>query len=201
VARVGHIAPLRNGAFLSIGRTLATAGLRRFDTHALAAEAKAQMAAFIATFGRPPDFVDGHQHVHLFPQVREALLAAVQAHAPRAWVRQCGRSASAMRADPKGLLIDRLSARFRTLAKAASIATNPAFSGTYRFDGTADFAALFPRFLTGLPHGGLVMCHPGHVDATLRRLDPLTDLREREYAYLAGERFPADLKAADACLL
>jgi predicted glycoside hydrolase/deacetylase ChbG (UPF0249 family) len=45
------------------------------------------------------------------------------------------------------------------------------------------------------------MCHPGFVDDTLRRLDPLTTLREREYAYLAGEKFPADLAAAEADLL
>jgi len=34
------------------------------------------------------------------------------------------------------------------------------------------------------------MCHPGKVDAELRRLDPLTDLREREYAFFLGEDFP-----------
>ena len=35
------------------------------------------------------------------------------------------------------------------------------------------------------------MCHPGFVDAELERLDPLTTQREREYAYLAGDAFPA----------
>jgi putative ABC transport system substrate-binding protein len=30
------------------------------------------------------------------------------------------------------------------------------------------------------------MCHPGKVDAELRRLDPLTDLREREYAFFSA---------------
>ena len=39
-------------------------------------------------FGRPPDFIDGHQHVHLFPQVRDAVLDAVRRLAPGAWVRQ-----------------------------------------------------------------------------------------------------------------
>ena len=72
--------------------------------------------------------------------------------------------------------------------------TNPAFAGTYAFNDEADFAALFPRFLDGLPDGGLVMCHPGMVDAELRRLDPLTTLREKEYAYFAGESFPRMLE-------
>jgi predicted glycoside hydrolase/deacetylase ChbG (UPF0249 family) len=34
------------------------------------------------------------------------------------------------------------------------------------------------------------MCHPGFVDEILIGLDPLTDQREREYAYLAGDAFP-----------
>ena len=40
------------------------------------------------------------------------------------------------------------------------------------------------------------MCHPGHVDDELKRLDPLTTLREKEYAYFCGDAFPADLAAA-----
>ena len=49
---------------------------------------------------------------------------------------------------------------------------------------------MFPRFLAGLPDGGLVMCHPGHVDAELKRLDSLTDQREREFAYFNSDDFP-----------
>ena len=44
-------------------------------------------------------------------------------------------------------------------------------------------------FLDETPEGGLVMCHPGFVDETLISLDPLTDQREREYAFLAGDDF------------
>ena len=40
------------------------------------------------------------------------------------------------------------------------------------------------------------MCHPGLVDAELERLDPLTTLREREYAYFCGDAFPADAGGA-----
>ena len=85
---------------------------------------------------------------------------------------------------------------FRRRAAALGLATNPAFAGVYDLDPDTDFAALFPRFLEGLPENGLVMCHPGHVDAELRRLDPLTDLRETEYRYFAGDAFPRALAAA-----
>ena len=95
----------------------------------------------------------------------------------------------------KALLLDVLSRAFRRRAAALGIATNPAFAGTYELAGDADFRALFPRFLDRLPDGGVVMCHPGFVDAELQRTDPLTTLREREYAFLADDSFPAVLAA------
>jgi hypothetical protein len=102
--------------------------------------------------------------------------------------------------DPKGLMLDAFSRAMRARAQSAGVPTNPAFAGTYSFRPGADFASKFPRFLDGLPDGGLVMCHPGHVDAELIRLDPLTDLREREYAYLADDAFPALLAAGGFAL-
>jgi predicted glycoside hydrolase/deacetylase ChbG (UPF0249 family) len=187
-------APTEDGAFPPLARLFARACLGRLDRARIAAEIAAQLTAFAAAFGRPPDHVDGHQHVQLLPIVRDAFLAATKAAAPRAWARQCG-SVHTTWADPKGLLLDWLSRRFRAQALAYGIATNPAFAGTYTFDATAQIAALFPRFLPGLPDGGVVMCHPGRVDDELRRLDPLTDLREREYDYLAGDAFVALLRA------
>ena len=56
------------------------------------------------------------------------------------------------------------------------------------------------QFLDGLPEGGLVMCHPGFVDETLVSLDPLTDQREREFAFLGGEQFPA-LARGEQCYI
>jgi len=197
--------PLRDNAFLPLPAMLQRALLRGLSRDGLEAEIDAQIRAFSEMFGRAPDFIDGHQHVHLFPQVRDALLAVARRSAPDAWVRQCGRVAAPIGrrlADRKGLLLDILSGTFRRRATAFGVATNPAFAGTYDFAGgiVPDFAALFPRFLERLPAGGLIMCHPGKVDAELERLDPLTVQREREYAYFAGPDFPAALAAAGAAL-
>jgi chitin disaccharide deacetylase len=189
--------PTRDGAFLPLAATFRHAALRRFRADALVTEVRSQLRTFIDAFGRAPDFVDGHQHVHLLPPIADALLQVVKEMAPNAWVRQCGRArpSAAMFADRKGLLLDILSYRFRRRAAALGLRTNPAFAGTYTFRGEADFAALFPRFLDGLPDGGVVMCHPGFVDAELRRLDPLTTLREKEYAFFAADSFPTLLAA------
>src|SRR5205085_610134 len=82
-------APLAQGAFHPVQATLRLAMLRCLDRAALAREVDAQIAAFAEAFGRPADFIDGHQHVHLFPQVRDAVLDAARRLAPGAWVRQC----------------------------------------------------------------------------------------------------------------
>ena len=195
-------APLADGAFLPLTTTLRLAVQQRLNMTKLAAELRAQFEAFAAAFGRAPDFVDGHQHVHLFPQVRHAALEAVAWMAPQAWVRQCGsiQALSRRLGDPKGLLVDWLSREFRARAARHGIDTNPAFAGTYTYRLDTDFPRIFPQFLEKMPRGGLVMCHPGHVDDELMRLDPLTLLREKEYAYFAGDAFPADLAAAGLTL-
>jgi predicted glycoside hydrolase/deacetylase ChbG (UPF0249 family) len=177
------------GAFLPVGQTLVKAFQRRFHRMLLIDEIEHQIAAFTAAFGHPPDFVDGHQHVQIFPQIREAVLAVMKQVVWGAWVRQCGRVTPPRLADPKGLLIHGLSRRLRARAQKLGVPFNPAFAGTYSYTAEASFETLFPTFLDRLPEGGLVMCHPGFVDDELRRLDPLTDLREREYAYLASEAF------------
>jgi hypothetical protein len=184
--------PARNGCFLSLGATMARAFLQRLNPDALASEIGAQLRMFVHTFGRPPDFIDGHQHVHLFPQIREAALEVAKASAPDAWLRQCGRAVPPRFrfSDRKAWLLDRLSHDFRERANALGRRTNPAFAGAYDFRADADFATLFAGFLEQLPDGSLIMCHPGFVDADLQRLDPLTTLREREYAFLAGAAFP-----------
>lgn len=188
--------PLRHGAFLSLGAMLRRAHLRTLQPEILSIEILRQFEAFATAFGRPPDFVDGHQHVHLFPQIRDAFLRVTKEAAPAAWVRQCGQLAARQRlSDPKALLLDGFSRRFRRLAATHGLATNPAFAGTYSFRSGADYSRLFATFLDGMPNGGLIMCHPGKVDAELKRLDTLTELREREYAFFSADAFPRLLAA------
>ena len=95
--------------------------LHRFNHDMLVDEFMSQLRMFVHSLGRPPDFIDGHQHVHLFPQIRDAVLQVAK-EAPNAWLRQCGRavpcrcgSALAIR---KALLLDVLSQDFRRRAEA-----------------------------------------------------------------------------------
>jgi len=186
-----HYRPLLDGLFLPLGKMLRASALRRLDAEMIQGEVSAQIAKFTALFGHAPAYVDGHQHVQTFPQVRDPFLRAVKHSAPEAWVRQSGRvHPLSKRLDaPKALLLDTLSATFRKRAAKIGVAFNPGFAGAYDFTKAPDFGALMARFLDGLPDGGLVMCHPGYVDEVLIDLDPFTDQREREYAYLASDDF------------
>jgi predicted glycoside hydrolase/deacetylase ChbG (UPF0249 family) len=196
-----HFRPVDGGLFLPFATMLRSGLLRRLDPGLIEDELSAQLAAFKDLFGRAPDFVDGHQHVQLFPQVRDAFLRAVKEAAPGAWVRQAGRRQKLRRLGaPKALVLDILSAQFRKRAAAAGIPFNPAFAGAYDFTRQSDFGALMRQFIEGLPEGGLVMCHPGFVDETLMSLDPLTTQRETEHAFLAGEHFPPLLAANSVTL-
>jgi predicted glycoside hydrolase/deacetylase ChbG (UPF0249 family) len=199
---VQNYSPTQDGRFLSLKDTFRAAFLRKLKEEKLAVEVAAQMKAFIAAIGRAPDFVDGHQHVHLLPQIRNAVVMVVKQEAPTAWIRQCGRMGAGMRrfTDRKGLVLDVLSRKMRKTAAKAGLRTNAAFAGTYSFDANADFARLFPAFVRNMPADGLVMCHPGYVDSELQQLDTLTDLREKEHAFLGSDAFPETLRTAGVTL-
>jgi len=194
--------PLCGSVFRPLTDMIFLAWLRRLDRSALAAEIAAQLAAFSSAFGRAPDFLDSHHHVHLLPQIRDEVVAAVKTAAPKAWLRQCGSVRPVLQQlnDRKGLLLSALSRALRRRAKAQAIAVNPAFAGSYALRPHTNFAELFPRFLDQLPDGGLIMCHPGLVDDELKRLDSLTDLRETEYRYFAGDAFLDVLRRRDVIL-
>jgi chitin disaccharide deacetylase len=197
-----HFDPVEGGLFLPFPKLLRAGLLRRLDPEIIRAELDMQLKAFHDLFGRAPDFVDGHQHAQLFPQVRDAFLAAVKEAAPGAWVRQCGRRQPLAQrlGAPKALVLDTLSAQFRKRAAREGIAFNPGFAGAYDFSRPSDFGTLMGGFLDGLAGSSVVMCHPGFVDETLVSLDPLTSQREREYAFLAGEHFPPLLAANNITL-
>jgi predicted glycoside hydrolase/deacetylase ChbG (UPF0249 family) len=188
-----HFRPLRDELFLPFMKLLRAGQLRRLDPEMIRAEVAMQLNAFRDLFGRAPDFVDGHQHVQLYPQVRDGVLAAVKDKAPDAWVRQARRNQPLGRrlASPKALFLDYLSTQFKRRAARSGLKVNPAFAGAYDYSRIPDYGALMGDFLDGLPEGGVVMCHPGFVDDVLVSLDPLTKVREIEHAYFAGDDFPA----------
>ena len=145
----------------------------------------------------PPDFIDGHHHVHALPGIREALVAVLKRRFPAGGplVRDpadrvaaiLGRRVSA----GKALVAAMLAAGFRGQVEAAGFATNRGFSGYSSF-GALPYAAEFDTFLVAPGARPMIMCHPGLADAAWGGVDEIAQRRPQEHAYLA-ER--ADLPA------
>jgi predicted glycoside hydrolase/deacetylase ChbG (UPF0249 family) len=183
------------GVFPAFSEVLRRSLARRLPADEIGQEIERQLGAFAAAFGRPPDFVDGHQHVHVLPGVREPLLAALKSRGweGRPWLRDpSDRVAAILRrrvAAPKALTVRALASGFARAARDAGFEVNEGFSGFSPFDPARDVAADFGRYLQDLGPRPVIMCHPGHVDAELHGLDPVVAAREREYAYLASDAF------------
>lgn len=192
------------GRFPGLGRWLLLAHAGRLSGQAaraeLAGEIARQLDAFEGAMGRPPHFVDGHQHLHLLPGIRPLLLDALaRRYAPGSvWLRDCaepaGRIVRRGVATGKALFIAMLARGLARQAAARAIPTNQGFSGIYGFSGT--FPPTMERFLQELPEGGVIMVHPARPDAELAALDPVVGARAAEMAYLAGPDWPAALARA-----
>ncbi|HEX7857238.1 MAG TPA: ChbG/HpnK family deacetylase [Sphingobium sp.] len=137
----------------------------QLDLDQLSREIEAQFVAFITARGHAPDFVDAHQHVHVFPGIREIVIAAARRHAPGAWMRNPADGVGAMLKRPFRGKAFGSTLHARGLGKAlkrAGIAANDSFAGHYDYRGDeSDFAALLPRFFHAAGRRHLIMCHPG----------------------------------------
>ena len=188
--------------FTGIGRpTLGALAMRAFtgqlDAAEIAAEIDGQLDAFERVWGKPPDFIDGHQHVHQFPTIRSAVLTLWDRRLDRArtWLRVTDSEVGAIfrigAAPAKALAIAALGRTMHRAARKAGIRTNDNFAGVYDFSARVPYPALFARMAAEARGRTVVMCHPGEVDDALRAADPLVDMRAVECAYFEGPEYAA----------
>ena len=197
---LGPIPGLTDGALPPLGEILRLALSRRLPADGIRREIARQLDAFEELWGAPPDFVDGHQHVHVLPVVRQALLTDLKGRglAGRLWLRDPSDPIGAIRrrriGRGKALVVKGLALGFRRSAHAAGCATNEGFSGFAPFDLSVPTDRIFADALTALGPRPVVMCHPGHADDELRALDPAVESRVAELAYLGSAEFGALLE-------
>lgn len=188
------------GTFPAVRQLIGLAMGGKLPMEEIRAEIERQLDRFEAVMERRPDFVDGHQHVHGLPGIREALLDAMAARklAGRAWVRDAadGPHRIALRRAHigKALAVRALTSGLRRAAKWRGFAVNDGFSGFSDFDSGKDYAKAFETFLRAPGRRHLIMCHPGHVDEELKALDPVTITREQELTFLLSPRMPEMLE-------
>jgi predicted glycoside hydrolase/deacetylase ChbG (UPF0249 family) len=181
--------PLDSGLRRGLARWYALGSIGALNRGRVRAEFTGQLERFEQAMGRAPTHIDGHQHVHQFPVIRdivvEVLVQRYSGSLP--WLRSTRRSAAVQGLD-KAWLIERLGceALART-AQAHGFAQNQSLLGVYDFEGTADaYLVRMAHWLELAQAGDLIMCHPARRVAAH---DAILPARVREYEVLAGGAF------------
>ncbi|NIX76862.1 ChbG/HpnK family deacetylase [Microvirga terricola] len=205
LAPMPYLAP--GGGFPALKDLLVKAVAGRLPAAEVRGEIARQLDAFTEAHGELPSFVDGHQHVHVLPVIRSALLRVLEekGYGGRLWVRDPSDRVSAILQRPigraKALVVKGLASGFARRARAAGFWTNDGFSGFSPLDLSVSAQSVFESGFADLGTMPLIMCHPGYVDEELRRLDPAVESRPVELAYLKSEAFGALLEEREIRLV
>lgn len=172
--------------------------LRSLDYQEVKATVAQQLDAFEREMHSAPDYIDGHQHVHQLPQVRDALLAELQARyaGKLPWIRISHPAHDGV----KGRVISALGSwAMRRQALSRGFAVTDTLLGVYGFDSSA--ASYQKQLRTWLAMAGkeigagrlcALMCHPGlpGTDVT----DPIRQARSVEYEVFCSPGFTGMLQ-------
>ncbi len=161
-----------------------------------------QVELFERYLGRLPDYVDGHQHVHAFPLIREILtevIAECWRGQPQPWVRAPDCLLDSGGVPFKAWVLKRATRGFAAHISAAGLNYTRQFAGLYALTSAAPFEKLMHRWLHQLPSGTLLMVHPGH--QAFDHSDPIAAARFNEYQYLTTRALSDDCQSADASLV
>ena len=189
--------------FLALTQVMQKSFFRQFDRKILAEECAAQVDAFANAIGVLPDFIDGHQHVHQFPVIRDAVVQVYKEKlsAKKAYMRLV---------NPKIYLSDFLfnikkiiivvsgANGLARLLKQHQIPHNQSFAGTYAFDQVQQYPQYFQQFMQESQDQGLIMCHPGLISADSS--DPIAKSRDVEFRYLMSEQFTRDCEQSGVAI-
>lgn len=182
--------PVRHRLAVLIAKSL----IRSLSPRQIRATINAQLDLFEEILGTPPDYVDGHQHVHQFPQIRNELIDILLGQYPlKPWIRISDPTATA---GIKGKIISSLGAR-----QMAYMAAESGFRHSGKLLGVYDFDVVLEAYFSKLegwlasaqnPNNGtaVLMCHPafeGNCEPDLK--DSIRSARLLEFQALASPRF------------
>jgi predicted glycoside hydrolase/deacetylase ChbG (UPF0249 family) len=160
----------------------------RLNTSHTRAIVRDQLDRFGSITGHAPRFIDGHEHVHQLPGIRQALfsvLAERQLHTPL-YIRN---TAPQRWRGIKAATIALLGAQaLRHQARQADYRCNADFFGVYDLSSSVNLSALWRRWLASVPErGALAMCHPAW-SAEMEDKQSIP-FRLREFEFLSGQEF------------
>lgn len=161
------------------------------------AELLRQLDFFIDAMGVFPDFIDGHQHIHVLPGIRQVLcqfLSEIQTQY-KAYIRIPGNTYLNDLLSPFGtkkLVINFLGAlKTKKLARHLHLLHNESFAGIYDLKAHHSYRKLFQSFVKSIRHKGMIMCHPA--EFAVNPNDPIYEARWNEFLYLYSQEFVDDL--------
>lgn len=171
-----------------LGRLMLHSLTGRLDLAWVRDQLNKQLDDFETCFDAVPDFIDGHQHVQVFPGIRQVLIDELRLRYVNSmpWVRRVNPAVKGHDAPIKAMVLRLMSSGFAAQMKSNNVPITRAFSGLYSLKADADFPELLHRWIDQLPPGGLIMCHPGTTDVNSTGM-ALT--RQREFDYLASQAF------------
>ncbi len=124
-----------------------------------------QFDAFTDALGFLPNMLDGHQHIHQLPLVRDVLLETIENYygaQPSVWIRNTLPVRGAAPGGKAALLRWLGGKRFAQQIHARGLSTNHGFAGVYGFDAADEIAYgnYMRSWLEVAQNGMLMMCHP-----------------------------------------
>jgi len=195
-ARLGKIWP----RLPALPKLIALAHLGRLPRAALRSELHAQLSAFIGARGEPPRFIDGHQHVHHLPGVRDIVLDMVDHIQPLPAVRSTGRVLGPGWGFKRRVIEGTGGTTLLAALRAHVLPHNAALLGVYDF-ATANYRGLMQGWLAEVPaEGALLFCHPGDAKSGDGAGDAIAAARRREADYLGSAEFAQEPGLADVAL-
>ena len=178
------------GDLLPFGKLMQNAYKNRIDHEALIKEISVQLKRFTALMGRPPDYIDGHQHIQQLPIIRDAIVEVAQellknnpntyirvSQLPRKWLMTTGVSRLGRFFLGNFFIMYTGKSMIRLMAQN-NIPHNRFLLGYYDYMISNKFADIFHWYLTLHPkENDIFFCHPGYVDQELRNRDSVVDSR------------------------
>lgn len=161
-------------------------------------ELKKQFETFVSVIGKAPVFIDGHQHIHELPLIRDFLLKQYKDWfvQKKAYVRSTYIPHAYTEITTSGYIkkniIQWLGAKsLQEKLLQMGIPHNSAFSGIYNFKTVKPYPLIFQSFLRKIVDRGLIMCHPGLLQGP--NDDPIAMARANEFTYFISDGFLQDL--------
>lgn len=183
----------------SLPMLMARAHLGLIPVAAVSCEIRAQWAAFVQDSGVQPMYADGHQHVHQFQGIRQALLSVFDQLKVRPAVRNTAQLFGPGFAFKRWVIRHSGARQLQVALQQRHLPHNTALLGAYDLKNT-NYRSLMQAWLEALPSpGGLLFCHPGNRCDDLAD-DPIGATRQREFNYLSSDDFTQDLESANVVL-